>query len=95
MILHPASHYPKGYTAGKISGLGMNEEELSRNPVLTDYVVRDLNIDPVLPYEDNTFDVITNAVSVDYLTKPREVMKPWFELEEEAGSNEGGKEGRE
>eukprot|EP01026_Neomeris_dumetosa_P064925 TRINITY_DN6212_c1_g1_i1.p1 TRINITY_DN6212_c1_g1~~TRINITY_DN6212_c1_g1_i1.p1 ORF type:complete len:300 (-),score=36.48 TRINITY_DN6212_c1_g1_i1:221-1120(-) len=69
------SHYPKGYQAGRISGLGMNEEELARNPVLSDYVVHDLNLDPVLPYEDNMFDFITNAVSVDYLTKPIEVFK--------------------
>jgi hypothetical protein len=34
--------------------------------------VRDLNTQPQLPYEDNSFDVITNAVSVDYLNKPLE-----------------------
>mmetsp|Transcript_28279 Transcript_28279/g.79831 ORF Transcript_28279/g.79831 Transcript_28279/m.79831 type:complete len:318 (-) Transcript_28279:217-1170(-) len=68
------SHYPKDYTAGKISGLGMNEEELARNSALTDYAVKDLNSDPTLPYDDNTFDIITNAVSVDYLTKPKEVF---------------------
>ena len=69
------SHYPEGYAAGRISGLGMNEDELKKNPVLTDYVVRDLNENPELPYEDNTFDVVTNAVSVDYLTRPLEMMK--------------------
>ena len=52
------------------AGTGMSEAELKRNPVLTDYTVRDLNADPTLPYEDNTFDVITNVVSVDYLNKP-------------------------
>ena len=31
--------------------------------------------EPKLPYEDNSFDVITNAVSVDYLTKSIEVFK--------------------
>lgn len=53
----------------------MNEEELKRNTALTDYTVRDLNQDPTLPYKDNSFDVITNAVSVDYLTKPIQVFK--------------------
>ena len=48
----------------------MSEPELKRNPVLTDYTVRDLNKEPKLPYEDNTFDVITNVVSVDYLNRP-------------------------
>lgn len=69
------SHYPPGYTAGRISGLGMNGEELKRNKVLTDYSVTDLNAEPRLPYPDNTFDVVTNCVSVDYMTKPLEVMK--------------------
>eukprot|EP00884_Botryococcus_braunii_P016808 jgi/Botrbrau1/3810/Bobra.0183s0042.2 len=69
------SHYPNPYQAARISGLGMNEAELARNPILTDYVVKDLNVDPSLPYEDASFDVITNAVSVDYLVKPFEVFK--------------------
>jgi len=33
------------------------------------YVVKDLNDDPTLPFEDSSFDVVTNAVSIDYLTK--------------------------
>lgn len=45
---------PQGYTAGKISGLGMNEAELKKNSVLTDYVVADLNKDPKLPYPVGT-----------------------------------------
>ena len=52
------------------TGTGMSEAELKRNPVLTDYTVKDLNQDPTLPYDDNSFDVITNVVSVDYLNKP-------------------------
>lgn len=51
----------------------MNEEELQRNTVLTDFAVHDLNEDAALPYPDNTFDVVTNCVSVDYLNKPIEV----------------------
>jgi hypothetical protein len=51
----------------------MNGDELKANPQLTEYSVRDLNAEPGLPYEDNSFDVITNCVSVDYLNKPLEV----------------------
>ncbi|KAK0570763.1 hypothetical protein LWI29_006074 [Acer saccharum] len=69
------SHYPPGYKQDRIVGMGMNEEELKRNPVLTEYIVQDLNSNPKLPFEDNSFDVITNVVSVDYLTKPMEVFK--------------------
>ncbi|KAI7988466.1 Demethylmenaquinone methyltransferase [Camellia lanceoleosa] len=69
------SHFPAGYKQDRIVGMGMNEEELKRNPVLTEYVVQDLNVNPRLPFEDNSFDVITNVVSVDYLTKPMDVFK--------------------
>lgn len=69
------SHYPKGYKQSRIVGMGLNEEELKKNPVLTEYIVQDLNVNPKLPFEDNAFDVITNVVSVDYLTKPLDVFK--------------------
>nr|XP_011457881.1 PREDICTED: uncharacterized protein LOC101291117 isoform X2 [Fragaria vesca subsp. vesca] len=55
--------------------MGMIEAELKANPVLTEYVLQDLNGDPKLPFEDNSFDVITNVVSVDYINKPNEVFK--------------------
>ncbi|GAX83142.1 hypothetical protein CEUSTIGMA_g10568.t1 [Chlamydomonas eustigma] len=69
------SHYPEGYKAGRVAGLGMNGDELARNPQLTEFAVQDLNVEPKFPYEDNSFDVITNCVSVDYLVKPLEVFK--------------------
>ncbi|XP_004513100.1 uncharacterized protein [Cicer arietinum] len=69
------SHFPSGYKQERVVGLGMNEEELKRNPVLTEYVVQDLNENPTLPFEDNSFNIITNVVSVDYLTKPLDVFK--------------------
>lgn len=55
------------------AALGMNEDELKANKQVTEYVVHDLNLEPALPFPDNSFDVITNAVSVDYLNKPLEV----------------------
>ncbi|KAI3742104.1 hypothetical protein L1987_59784 [Smallanthus sonchifolius] len=69
------SHFPAGYKQERIAGMGLNEEELKANKVLTEYVVQDLNTNPKLPFEDDSFDVITNVVSVDYLTKPIEVFK--------------------
>ncbi|KAJ0979098.1 hypothetical protein J5N97_014572 [Dioscorea zingiberensis] len=69
------SHYPPGYKQDRIVGMGMNEEELKCNPILTEYIVQDLNVNPKLPFPDDSFDVITNVVSVDYLTKPIEVFK--------------------
>ena len=45
------SHYPKGYKAERVVGLGMNAEELRKNAQLTESVVQDLNKDPKLPFE--------------------------------------------
>lgn len=53
----------------------MNEEELKANKEVGEYVVHDLNLEPALPFPDNSFDIITNAVSVDYLNKPLEVFQ--------------------
>lgn len=69
------SHLPGEVRYARVSGLGMNEEELSSNPRLDDYVIHDLNENPVLPYADNEFDAAAICVSVDYLTRPVEVMR--------------------
>eukprot|EP00892_Ulva_mutabilis_P003047 jgi/Ulvmu1/12743/UM095_0048.1 len=69
------SHYPKGFSAKRVAGLGMNAAELERNPILTETTVVDLNVKPELPYEDNSFDFITNAVSVDYLRQPLPIFR--------------------
>ncbi|XP_048134045.1 uncharacterized protein LOC125314853 [Rhodamnia argentea] len=69
------SHYPEGYKQERIVGMGMNEEELKRNSVLTEYIIQDLNVNPKLSFEDDSFDVITNVVSVDYLTRPLDLFK--------------------
>merc|ERR1712216_346876 len=53
-----------------------NERELAANKQLNDFVVQDLNENPSLSqFEDNSFDVICNVVSVDYLTKPLEMFQ--------------------
>jgi SAM-dependent methyltransferase len=70
------SHLPKEISYGRVVGVGMNEEELAANKQLTDFCVQDLNQEPNLSqFEDNSFDVICNVVSVDYLTKPLEIFK--------------------
>jgi SAM-dependent methyltransferase len=69
------SHYPKTWKGGKVVGMGMNQYELSQNKVLTDYVVKDLNDNPTFPFEDGSFDKVTCVVSIDYLTKPLDVVK--------------------
>ena len=69
------SHYPSDVEYGRVSGLGMNEDELKKNKRLSDFVVQDLNENPKMPYEDESFDYVTCVVSVDYLTRPLEVFR--------------------
>ncbi len=55
--------------------LGMNAAELEANTAATERVVRDLNVDPTLPFEDASFDAVVCCVSIDYLTTPIEVFR--------------------
>ncbi|RWW63685.1 hypothetical protein BHE74_00029107, partial [Ensete ventricosum] len=38
------SHYPAGYRQDRIVGMGMNEEELKRNPVSVDYLTKPIDV---------------------------------------------------
>lgn len=69
------SHLPDDLELGRVAGIGMNAEELQRNSRLGEFEVKDLNVAPTLPFEDESFDFVCNVVSVDYLTKPLEVFK--------------------
>jgi SAM-dependent methyltransferase len=69
------SHLPGEVEYSRVSGLGMNRDELEKNPRLDDFVVRDLNEDPTLPYADSAFDGCAICVSIDYLTRPVEVLR--------------------
>jgi SAM-dependent methyltransferase len=68
------SHLPADVEYERVSGLGMNRDELAGNPRLHDFEVHDLNRRPELPYGDAEFDAVVNAVSVQYLTRPLEVF---------------------
>ena len=69
------SHLPPETQYQHISGLGMNEAELARNERLDDFTIHNLNNSPTLPYADNSFDVITIVVSIQYLVHPFEVFE--------------------
>jgi SAM-dependent methyltransferase len=68
------SHLPPEVRYARVAGLGMNRQELERNPQLTDFIVHDLNTASELPYPDAAFDAVVNAVSIQYLTRPVEVL---------------------
>jgi SAM-dependent methyltransferase len=68
------SHLPVQPKLDHVVGLGMNAAELAANPALGQWRVQDLNADPRLPYDDESFDFVLNAVSVQYLKRPYEVF---------------------
>jgi SAM-dependent methyltransferase len=54
--------------------LGMNAAELAANDAATERVVHDLNAVPRLPLPDGDADAAVCCVSIDYLTRPIEVL---------------------
>lgn len=68
------SHFPAARRLAGVAGLGMNMVELENNPILTERVVQDLNKNPVLPWDDATFDAAVVTVSVQYLVRPQDVF---------------------
>ena len=68
------SHLPKGLPLGRVTGHGMNAEELAANPRLNAWFVQDLNRDPRLPLPDASQDAALVCVGVQYLQRPVEVF---------------------
>jgi SAM-dependent methyltransferase len=69
------SHLPPEVAYRRVVGLGMNEVELRRNERLDSYIVQNLNTNPGLPFGEGEFDGIGICVSIDYLTRPVEVLR--------------------
>ena len=67
------SHFRR--TPRRLTVLGMNRTELEANPGAAARVIHDLNVDPILPFADDSFDDVVCCVSVDYLTSPVEVFR--------------------
>jgi SAM-dependent methyltransferase len=69
------SHLPTALTLARLTGLGLNAEELRSNAQLSDYQVHDLNADPIVPLADKTYDAVICSLSVEYLTHPVAVFR--------------------
>jgi SAM-dependent methyltransferase/FKBP-type peptidyl-prolyl cis-trans isomerase 2 len=69
------SHMPKDINFQKVVGLGLNQKELIKNPQLDDYVIHDLNANPILPFDSGTFDSVVCTVSVEYITDPLTIFQ--------------------
>eukprot|EP00928_Gymnodinium_smaydae_P098343 TRINITY_DN9123_c0_g1_i1.p1 TRINITY_DN9123_c0_g1~~TRINITY_DN9123_c0_g1_i1.p1 ORF type:complete len:1204 (+),score=178.77 TRINITY_DN9123_c0_g1_i1:275-3886(+) len=69
------SHFPAELMGGaRVVAHGLNEEELKQNKQASEYHVQDLNSNPLLPWDSASFDFVTIALSVQYLTKPQKVF---------------------
>lgn len=79
------SHIPDEVEPKSVVGLGLNKKELDANPALTDRVVHDLNANPKLPFQDKEFDVVVNALSVEYMTHPLEIFDEVTRIVKPAG----------
>jgi SAM-dependent methyltransferase len=69
------SHLPEEVRYGRVVGLGMNEVELKKNSRLDEHVIQNLNRNSKLPFADAEFDGVGCCVSIDYLTRPVEVVR--------------------
>ena len=68
------SHLPDGLDI-EVAGLGLNADELDKNPRLATRTVHDLNENPALSFADATFDAAICTASVEYLVRPIEVFQ--------------------
>ena len=68
------SHMPEDRSYAEVVGHGMNAEELGANPRLARWFVQNLNKNPVLPLDDDSFGVALCCVGVQYLQNPLAVF---------------------
>lgn len=68
------THWPDAHPRQRIVGLGMNVTEMADNPQLNEYLLKDINTDSSLPFDDESFDAVVITVSVQYLTRPVDVF---------------------
>ena len=69
------SHLPENLSLRRLAGLGLNGLELKQNARLSEHVIQDLNLNPVLPFESDSFDAVVCTVSVEYLTNPLAIFE--------------------
>jgi len=69
------SHLPADINYKKVTGLGMNLDELNANVLLDQVLVHNLNTTPVMPFSDASFNAVMIVVSIQYLTRPFEVFE--------------------
>ena len=69
----------------EVIGLGMNNAELNKNPILHQRILQDLNSNPAIPESIAPLDATTCVVSIDYLIKPVPVLSSVLNLTRPGG----------
>ena len=64
----------QGVDVSGLQVLGMNPDELEANPLARNRIVHDLNDAPTLPQEEGSLDAVICTASIEYLTRPRDVL---------------------
>lgn len=64
----------------RVVGHGLNEAELEANEQLDEYFRQDFNSNQTLPLEDDSFDVVCCALSVQYLQYPGEIFSEFARI---------------
>ena len=67
------SHLPP-LEYGHVVGHGLNKAELEANDALEEWFLQDLNEEQTLPFDDESFDAVLCALSVQYLQYPGRVF---------------------
>jgi len=67
------SHFQENYELA-VTGLGLNKAEMKKNPLLNSRLVHDLNETGHLPFRNNMFDIVVCSLSIEYLTRPQEII---------------------
>lgn len=68
------SHLPED-VARVAFGLGLNAEEMAQNVQLAGGVVADVNAGLALPFRDGAFDAAVLSVSIQYATRPIDLIR--------------------
>lgn len=66
--------------------MGMNQAELSANPILSSSYLVDLNTNPTLPTQIEGLEATVCVVSIDYLTQPLSVLSAIKDISKEGGT---------
>ncbi len=68
-------HLPPEAPYRRVVGIGIDQRALAENPFLDEWRVQDLNKTPALPFATGEFDGATICAAIQYLARPREVIR--------------------